>query len=253
MVREVMVVGFRTSLNTHQETRWAIVTFDVEMDAPPYMDGWRGVDEGLPAILELLEEKRVKATFFTLGLLAIKRPGAVEAILNSGHELGCHGLDHRRLDRLPLRDAISNIWLGLKLLREYYEVVSFRAPNLKLPSSLIPALKLQGVRVDSSIAWYKPPFRLNPVLEHGVLRVPASYPSSVLRLPWKALKTIFKPGPNYVILLHPWEVVDLRCTARPDITVGVGRRVLDNLGRLLDHLKSHGYRFKTMRELLASS
>ena len=235
------------------EGPWAMVTFDVEMDAPPYMDGWRGVDEGLPAILELLEDKGVKATFFTLGILAVRRPRTLEAILDLGHELGSHGLDHRRLDRLPFRDAIHNIWSSLRLLREYYDVVSFRAPNLKLPLSLLPALRLQDVRVDSSVAWYKPPFRFNTTMEYGVLRVPVSYPSSVLRLPWTTLKSLFRPGPNYVILLHPWEVVRLKCSVRPDLTMGVGGGVLRNLGRLIDHLRSHGYRFKTVRELLASS
>jgi peptidoglycan/xylan/chitin deacetylase (PgdA/CDA1 family) len=243
----------RFSLSSNSETPWAIVTFDVEMDAPPYMDSWRGVDEGLPALLEMLEEKGVKATFFTLGLLAVKKPSAIKAVLDRGHEIGSHGLDHRRLDKLPLGEATRNIWLSLKLLREYYDVVSFRAPNLKLPLSLIPALKLLDVKVDSSISWYKPPFKLSPVIEHGILRVPASYPSSVLRLPRGALKTLFKPGPNYVILLHPWEFVGLRCSFRPDLTIGVGGRVLGNLSMLIDYLRSHGYRFKTMRELQASS
>jgi peptidoglycan/xylan/chitin deacetylase (PgdA/CDA1 family) len=241
------------NLNPGRETPWAIVTFDVEMDAPPYMSGWRGVDEGLPAILEVLDEKGVKATFFTLGLLAVRKPRAIKAILDPGHEIGSHGFDHKRLDRLPLREAIHNIGLSLKLLRDYYDVVSFRAPNLKLPPSLIPALRLQGVKVDSSISWYKPPFKIAPLIEYGILRVPASYPSSVLRLPWRVLKTLFKPGLDYVILLHPWEVVDLKCGSRPDLTVGVGGRVLGNLSALIDHLRSHGYMFKTMRELLASS
>lgn len=235
-----------------EESHLAFLTFDVEMDAPPYMSSWRGVDEGLPLILELLEEQRVKATFFTLGLVAERRPRALKAILDGGHEIGSHGFSHRRLDRIPFREAVGEIVRSLRILRDYGEVVSFRAPNLKLPPSLLGVLALEGVRVDSSLAWYKPPFTLKPVVEGGLLRIPVSYPSSVLRLPWRILRTLFKPGPSYVVLLHPWEVVGLKCGIRPDLTMGVGPRVLGNLGRLIGYLRGLGYRFTTFKELLGS-
>lgn len=230
----------------------AILTFDVEFDAPPYMSSWRGVDEGLPRILELLDVKRVKATFFTLGLVALRRPKLVDMIVDGGHELGSHGFSHRRLDMIPFREAVRDVTLSLKILGDYGDIVSFRAPNLKLPPSLLPELRTLGFKVDSSIAWYKPPFRFKPVIEHGILRVPASYPSSILRLPWRLLRSIFKPGRLYVILLHPWEVVDVKCARRPDLTMGVGSRVLVNLSKLIDHLEYLGYRFLTMRELSQS-
>jgi len=228
----------------------AAITFDVEMDAPPYMSSWVGVDEGLPAILELLEKYKVKATFFTLGLVAEKRPKAVAAIIDKGHELGSHGFSHKRLDRIPLREAAHDIMLSLKTLRDYGDIVSFRAPNLKLPPSLLPLLEMEGIRVDSSVARYKPPFRFKPYREHSVMRIPVSYPSSVLRLPWRVLRALFKPGLDYVVLLHPWEVVGVKCTARPDLTAGVGLGVLSNLGRLIEYLASVGYEFRVMGELV---
>jgi peptidoglycan-N-acetylglucosamine deacetylase len=46
------------------------------------------------ALLELLDELDLKATFFILGLAARSHPQQVEAIAHSGHEIGCHGDQH---------------------------------------------------------------------------------------------------------------------------------------------------------------
>ncbi len=227
-----------------------ILSFDVEMDAPPYMSSFRGVDGALDPTLEMLERQGVKATFFTIGILARLRPRVVEAIVEAGHELGSHGLDHKRLDRIPLREAVENVKASLKLLREYYDIVSFRAPNLKLPRGLLPHLASQGVLVDSSVAKYKPPIYLNPTVEYGVLRVPVSYPSSLLRLPWSLLGRIIAGDGDKVMLLHPWELVEIKAP-RPDLTLGVGLRVLRNLEETIKYLKSLGYKPITMRETLA--
>ncbi|MCX8195553.1 MAG: polysaccharide deacetylase family protein [Acidilobaceae archaeon] len=230
----------------------AVVSFDVEMDAPPYLNSWRGIDEGLPKILEVLRDYRVRATFFTIGMLASVRPKAVYSIVEEGHELACHGYDHRRLDKMPLREAANNVRACLKALREFSEVESFRAPNLKLPPPLLHVLREEGVRVDSSVAWYKPPFRLRPSVEAGVLRVPASYPSSALRLPWRLLKALFPRGREYVILAHPWEYVELVAHPRPDLTLGVGKSVEENSRRLIAHLKALGYELVPIRDYMTS-
>lgn len=217
------------------------------MDAPPYMSSFRGVDEALNPIIEVLERHKVKATFFTIGVLAKLRPKAVEAIVEAGHELGSHGLDHKRLDRMPLKEAVENVKGSLKLLREYYDVVSFRAPNLKLPGNLLPQLASQGVLVDSSVAKYKPPIYSDPTLEYGILRIPVSYPSSLLRLPWSILGRLVAGDGDKVILLHPWELLEIKAP-RPDLTWGTGLRVLRNLERTIVCLKSLGYKFITMKE-----
>jgi polysaccharide deacetylase family protein (PEP-CTERM system associated) len=47
------------------------------------------------ALLTLLAELDVKATFFILGMAARSHPAAVEAIAARGHEIGSHGDQHR--------------------------------------------------------------------------------------------------------------------------------------------------------------
>jgi polysaccharide deacetylase family protein (PEP-CTERM system associated) len=45
-------------------------------------------------LLSLLDELELKATFFILGMAARAHPELVEAVLEHGHEIGCHGDAH---------------------------------------------------------------------------------------------------------------------------------------------------------------
>ena len=47
-------------------------------------------------LLRILNEARVKATFFMLGYVAEKHPEIVRRIEAEGHEIGTHGFSHRR-------------------------------------------------------------------------------------------------------------------------------------------------------------
>ncbi len=46
-------------------------------------------------VLELFARYDVRATFFTLGWVAERHPGLVRAISAAGHEVACHGYEHR--------------------------------------------------------------------------------------------------------------------------------------------------------------
>jgi polysaccharide deacetylase family protein (PEP-CTERM system associated) len=49
------------------------------------------------AILDLLEELRVRATFFLLGMTVERYPDLVREVAARGHDLACHGHEHRRV------------------------------------------------------------------------------------------------------------------------------------------------------------
>ena len=49
-------------------------------------------------ILELLDRTSSHATFFVLGWVARRHPGLVRRIAEAGHEIGCHGDLHRRVE-----------------------------------------------------------------------------------------------------------------------------------------------------------
>ena len=71
------------------------LTVDMEQDCPPYLNTWRGMEEGAPPLLELVAEEHVPSTFFTTGQAARRYPDLTARMANDGHELGCHVDTHR--------------------------------------------------------------------------------------------------------------------------------------------------------------
>ncbi|WP_365942328.1 polysaccharide deacetylase family protein [Thermococcus sp.] len=180
------------------------LTFDVEQDCPPYLNTTRGMEEGLPKILDLLNEKNVKATFFFTAEMARKYPNLAKRIIDEGHELGCHGFNHERFDKLGKDRAGIIIKKSLSVLREFGDVMSFRAPNLQFPEFLFSILRQNDISVDSSKARYKG-YRDGIKFFDGVLEIPVSVTSSVLRLPWIVQKAIHRSlSEPRVYFAHPW-------------------------------------------------
>lgn len=50
-----------------------------------------------PAIMDILNQEQVPATFFVLGYKAIQHPELVRRIHQAGHQIGIHGFQHERL------------------------------------------------------------------------------------------------------------------------------------------------------------
>ena len=55
--------------------------------------------KGLEKILELLRKNETVATFFIVGELLQSNPEINDKILDEGHEIGFHTMNHTRLDR----------------------------------------------------------------------------------------------------------------------------------------------------------
>ena len=53
------------------------------------------VEKNTQRLLQLFDEKKIKATFFTLGWVAERNPSLVKEIANQGHEIACHGYSHQ--------------------------------------------------------------------------------------------------------------------------------------------------------------
>ena len=225
------------------------ITFDVEHDCPPYLTTTRGMEEGLPKLLDLMAEKGIKATFFFTAEMAKRFPHLVKRVINEGHELGSHNYNHERLDKLGRDEGRRAIEKSLKVLREFGDVVSFRAPNLQFPNHYYATLEKNGILVDSSKATYKG-YREGVKFFGNVLEVPASTTSSIIRLPWRFQRIIHsRLKEPRVYFAHPWEFVPMqRERIRWDCRFNTGDRAIELLGMLIDHYKSQGARFLTMRE-----
>lgn len=68
-----------------------------------------GPDEHTPRYLDVLERHGVAATFFVMGDLTEARPGAIAEYLRRGHQVGGHGYDHTRFDKLRPRDVADQL------------------------------------------------------------------------------------------------------------------------------------------------
>lgn len=69
-------------------------------------------------ILDLLAEHDATATFFLLADQAARLPTLVTRIVQEGHEVALHGMDHRRLTRLPRAEVTRSLEEGQRALEE---------------------------------------------------------------------------------------------------------------------------------------
>ena len=225
---------------------------DVEPDCPPYLaTQYRGVCEGLPKLLDLLDEMEVPVTCFCTGDVAQRYPDSITEIARRGHEVGCHGHTHRPFDTLSAADAEWEIAASTRVLRALVEdLTSFRAPNLRFPNAFLPMLEANGFRADSSQAKYKAAYYARPA-RTTLRRIPASMTSSVLRLdawlrdPW--LSALSSP---VVLFVHPWEFVDLtRERLRLDCRFRTGEPALRALREVITLFRARGAAFARLRDL----
>ena len=237
-------------------SRSVAFTVDLEPDCPPFLSGWRGVEEGMPRLLSLLREERVRATFFTTGDSARRYPDAVRALLADGHELACHGMSHRAFPDMSRDEARAEIEESAEILRGFAPVTSFRAPYLRFPDTYAELLTASGLTLDSSHAKYKLAYwrsRRSDASRHDstLTRVPASMTSSVLRLPRVVRHLILDALSSPVVLfVHPWEFVDLTHEhLRYDCRFRTGEPALACVREVLQRFATRGSRWITMREL----
>ncbi|MEP6731935.1 MAG: polysaccharide deacetylase family protein [bacterium] len=227
---------------------------DFEPDCPPYLSStFRGIENGAPALLRLFADTGVRATYFTTGEVAEKYPAAVHALVDAGHELGCHGMTHTAFDTLDDTRARWEIVRSAEILREFAPVDSFRAPYLRFPQRCVPLLEQARFSVDSSLAKYKRSYYTSraSLSRTALTRIPASMTSSVLRLP-RAIRNpwLLSLADPVVLFVHPWEFVDLTHeNLRYDCRFRTGDFALRALREVIQLFRERDAQFLTIREL----
>lgn len=112
-------------------------------------------NEAMPRILQLLAEFDAKATFFSTAFFAKSSPRTIQAILEGGHEVGCHGYDHDDYyDALSLEKQIYFLEKSKSIIEEAgnRQIVSFRAPALRINKNTTRALEASDFTFDSSVS-----------------------------------------------------------------------------------------------------
>ncbi|HYM70043.1 MAG TPA: polysaccharide deacetylase family protein [bacterium] len=80
-----------------------------------------------PRLLEILEARRARATFFMLGQAAARYPALVRQVADAGHAIGNHSWDHPSFPEVPRRERRRQIDLCSRAIAPYGERL-FRPP-----------------------------------------------------------------------------------------------------------------------------
>ena len=227
---------------------------DVEPDCPPYLWTDRGLTEGMPRLLDLLDQIDVPTTFFITGQVALDHPAMVRDVLDRGHEIGSHGFSHKSFAEMDEAEAREEIRSSIEVLSQHAPISLFRAPYLRFPERFTDILADCGVTFDSSQAKYKKRDG-QPQKTDGLERLPVSMTSSVLRLPtWLRdpwLSTLRDP---VVLFVHPWEFVDFRdSNLRWDCRAGTGQHALDSVASLAKLFRRRGFSFHKISDYTADA
>lgn len=114
------------------------------------------VERNVNRMLDLLERKQARATFFTLGWIARRYPGLVRRIVSDGHELASHGYGHQRVSDLDRAAFASDVRMAKTILEDIagVEIKGYRAPSFSIGQGNLWALDVlleTGHRYSSSI------------------------------------------------------------------------------------------------------
>lgn len=203
--RQVRVLARRA-----QRERVAVLTYD---DGP----GRRLT----PALLDLLAQRDVRATFFPLGRRAAAEPAVLDAVCAAGHEVGCHAYAHVHAWRAVPGHALSDARRGFATLGRWVPRGGwFRPPHGKLDLSTLAWLRVRGAR----LAWW--------TLDSGDTWSARPTPKSV------AERLVGAGGG--VVLLHDFD----GSPAHDAFVLAATRAVLDAAA-------AHGIRLRTLGELLS--
>jgi peptidoglycan-N-acetylglucosamine deacetylase len=154
----------------------AAITFDMDADSLIHIadpEGWKrpyaismgqyGPAVGVPRILETYRRLGLRQTFFIPGWCVQTYPKAVEAILEGGHEIGCHGWIHENPAARTLSEQGEDLDRALEALAAFsgYRPRGYRAPVYQLTNDTPALLKDRGFAYDSSMMADDQPYALD--------------------------------------------------------------------------------------------
>ena len=253
----------------------AMLSFDIEeFDVPrehgvalSLQEGMEVSLEGTLRILDCLKANGIVATFFCTGNFAQNAPQIIHRLVNEGHEVACHGVDHFK--PLPtdveeskriVEEISGTTVLGYRMQR-MFPVSNERLRNAgyKYNSSLNPTF-IPGRYMHLST----PRTRFE---KDGITQLPTSV-TPWLRLPlfwlslhnfpqgiynWLAKRTLRHDG-YFTTYFHPWEFFDLNSRPQYKIPFYIrrhsGEAMVRRLQCLIDCLKGEGAEFTTFSKFL---
>ena len=195
------------------------------------------VEIGTRIIMDSLERRNIKATFFVLGCVAKKHPELVKEIARMGHEIASHGSSHRLVYTQTMDEFREDIRASKNTLEDIVgkEVSFFRASSWSISKDQFWAYKVleeEGFKCSSSLQPFKTPLSgvsgvprtaFYPIIggeKHSILEFPPTVlPLGSASIPFSGglyLRTFPKSFMKYslnkvnkknngMIYAHPWE------------------------------------------------
>lgn len=234
-------------------------------------------------ILDILDERHVKGTFFILGWIAERYPEMVKQIVNTGHEIATHGYAHTMVYKQTREDFEQDLVRSLEVLESLSgtKIIGYRAPTYSIVQESLWAFDIllkYNIRYDSSIfpithdRYGIPDGKRFPhQISRKTGKIIIEFPLSTLRfwkwnfpiagggymriLPYWVLKAGFKqlnrchrPG---IIYLHPWEL-DPEQPRIPNIPYSTKFRHYTNLHTTADKLRKliRDFEFSPIKDVL---
>lgn len=174
-----------------------------------------------PQILDILDKKKIKATFFLIGSRAELFPEVVKRMAEEGHIVGNHTMSHPNIIKLDQVKTKENIMAAENVLADLagYRTSLFRSPYGSLNPEKIQEIKDLGYKI---IAWNVDSLDWKSLTEEQVM--------------YNILENV-KGGS--IILQHS------SGSEEEDLTGTVGA-----LPRIIEVLEKEDYKFVTIPELL---
>jgi peptidoglycan-N-acetylglucosamine deacetylase len=180
-------------------------------------------EEYLPGILEALERKQSKATFFVTGRWAKKNPELLKEIANRGHEIGNHGYSHPHPDRISIAANEEELAKTEKIVQGLtgIKMVFYAPPYGERGTPGLRAAQNLGYR---TILWTLDTVDWRPESTPEIIAKRILNPS--VRFGIKPTKE------GAIVLMHPKE------------------NTLKALPNILEQLTREGFRFVTLTDLI---
>lgn len=138
-----------------------LLTFDIEEWYLNHQKGgpiekYAEYDRYLDAILNKLDERKLKATFFCVGEMGRLFPEVIKKIHQRGHEIGCHSNIHTWLNKMTEAECREDTHRAVDSLEQCIgeKVKSYRAPAFSIGEKNKWAFEIlaeNGIERDASI------------------------------------------------------------------------------------------------------
>ena len=141
-----------------------ILTFDIEdwyncdfISEDFEWEKWEyRVDIALIPLLDELDKRKLKGTFFCLGWLAEKHPDIIKEINRRGHQIGCHSYQHELATRFTPEQFVEDTMKAKNLIESVIgkKIDCFRAPGFSITeenSWAVDKLVEMGFKYDCTV------------------------------------------------------------------------------------------------------